>query len=152
MRKIAITLLIAWMAVIFYLSTDAGAYTGVYNIQVMRVFKDNFGIDVETVKVAGYSLIAVARKCMHFALYAVMGFLAYNAVRHFKVKYKYLLAVAITAIYALFDEMHQIFVPARTSSMTDVIIDTIGAMSAVCFVYISSKINRLVLQKSEDQI
>ena len=45
-------------------------------------------------------------------------------------KKSYLIAFGMTVAYALTDEFHQLFVPGRSGSMIDVLIDSAGAVLA----------------------
>lgn len=40
--------------------------------------------------------------------------------------YLFLLAISISLIYSLFDEIHQVFVPLRDASLNDVLINNLG--------------------------
>ncbi len=42
--------------------------------------------------------------------------------------------------YALFDEIHQYFVPGRTSSVFDIVIDSLGIVFALVMIGVLSKI------------
>ena len=44
-------------------------------------------------------------------------------------------------IYAIFDEIHQIYVPGRTGKVIDVIIDTLGACMGITIILIRNKFN-----------
>ena len=44
-------------------------------------------------------------------------------------------------IYAIFDEIHQIYVPGRTGKAIDVIIDTLGACTGITIILIRNKFN-----------
>ena len=75
------------------------------------------------------------RKLAHFCEYAALGFVltlcffefpklggtAHNAI---------MCAVAVCCVYAISDEIHQMFVAGRTAKVTDMLIDTAGAALA----------------------
>lgn len=68
-------------------------------------------------------------------------------------------AVALSVVYAITDEIHQLFVPGRSGRVTDVLIDSIGCLLGVLFfsflqyVIKNRKLKReLVRQMSEHQI
>lgn len=67
----------------------------------------------------------VLRKLAHLAEYAVLGALLCRAVRRPG------LAVALAALYAVTDEIHQTFVEGRHGAPLDVAIDTTGALLGV---------------------
>jgi VanZ family protein len=67
----------------------------------------------------------VLRKLAHLAEYAILGVLLARAVRRPGV------AVALAALYAVTDEVHQTFVEGRVGSPLDVGIDTLGALAGV---------------------
>ena len=45
------------------------------------------------------------------------------------------IALIITVLYALSDELHQTFVPTREGKFRDIIFDTIGAVFALYFIW-----------------
>jgi VanZ family protein len=47
-------------------------------------------------------------------------------------------AVAFSAVYAVTDEIHQIFVPGRAAQFSDFVVDTSGAMFGACAALILS--------------
>jgi VanZ family protein len=69
------------------------------------------------------------RKAAHFAEYLILGLLLYEAMRSERrwSPGAALAAVAFAAFYALTDELHQGFVPGRTASLRDSLIDVSGA-------------------------
>lgn len=77
----------------------------------------------------------VTRKCAHLTEYAVLALLLWRAVRK-PVRNdprpwswrEAAIAVLIVFAYAASDEFHQIFVPSRTPLVSDVFIDTSGAV------------------------
>jgi len=56
--------------------------------------------------------------------------------------YRAVLAVTMALLFALSDEFHQSFVEGRTSSLRDVVIDTVGASVAVFFAVLYSSNSR----------
>ncbi len=69
-------------------------------------------------------------KFMHFAEFALFGFLAsraFRSSRNKKLTDNFLsLAIIVSVLYGLSDEIHQIFVPNRLFSIADLTADIIG--------------------------
>jgi VanZ family protein len=82
---------------------------------------------------------AVIRKTAHLANYFILGLLLNRALRGedraWELKWA-IWAVIIAAIYASLDEFHQSFVPSRTASPWDALIDTVGATFAQISVWL----------------
>ena len=80
----------------------------------------------------------VTRKTAHFAEYSVLGFLAARAFRGSPrpgLQNRWFLAgVALVVVYALIDEYHQSFVPSRTGTVYDSLIDMVGGLTALIIV------------------
>ena len=74
-------------------------------------------------------------KLLHMIEYAVLGILFYRAFRRaagpYAAEYAVGLAVLAASGYGATDEMHQAFVPFRTSTWSDWIADTAGAVIGV---------------------
>lgn len=71
----------------------------------------------------------IVRKNAHFFTYFILGILVLNVLRKSGVQgYKsIILAAAICVIYAVSDEIHQLFVRGRGAQVRDVFIDSTGA-------------------------
>jgi VanZ family protein len=70
------------------------------------------------------------RKTGHFAGYGILALLFFRALRNtvtHRLARLWLWSVALTAAVASLDEWHQSFIPSRTSSIHDVLLDTAGA-------------------------
>ncbi len=93
------------------------------------------------------SLNFIIRKCAHFTLYALLGFLAYGAVKStfsFSEKSYKKYSFVICVVYAIFDEIHQYFVPGRACRLYDIVIDGLGAVFGIfIFNYIGKRIKKL---------
>lgn len=85
----------------------------------------------------------IARKCAHMTEYAVLALLLWRALRK-PMKNdprpwnwrEVSVVLFIVLLYAASDEIHQIFVPTRTGQVTDVVIDTVGAVVALLALWI----------------
>ncbi len=80
------------------------------------------------------------RKLAHYSIYFLLGILVYNVIFYTSSKYKGAIALLICFLYALFDEIHQLYVSGRTGQFKDTLIDTLGALTAILlFSYLYSK-------------
>lgn len=87
----------------------------------------------------------VVRKLAHATEYAMLGFLLANALqrtrrpgRHGKQMRKLpqvMMSTLLCALYAVSDEVHQLFVPGRAGMVTDVLIDTAGAFVGIVLLH-----------------
>jgi VanZ family protein len=84
-------------------------------------------------------LHSLIRKTAHFTEYFVFGFLLLRAIRGqdrgWRTRWA-IVALAIAAGYSALDEFHQWFVPSRTASPWDSLLDTSGAAIAQVFVWL----------------
>jgi VanZ family protein len=74
----------------------------------------------------------ITRKIAHFTEYAILGFLAARAFRPYP--RWFLISAVLVVVYALIDEYHQSFVPSRTASVLDSLIDMAGGITALILV------------------
>jgi len=114
------------MAVIFFFSTDT--FSGAHTAGIIQgVLKFLFPF----LSIAQLEFWhAVCRKAGHVTEYSVLGFLAWRTFSIYPwvgVKPK-LFAAAFVLVFAFSDELHQLFVPSRTSSLMDVGYDFIGGI------------------------
>lgn len=91
----------------------------------------------------------IIRKLAHFTIYTIAGMNIYGFVNTFgmKKKNKILCALLVGIIYAISDEIHQMFSGDRTPAIRDVIIDSCGVLFGVGIILliknIKHKINNL---------
>ena len=75
-------------------------------------------------------------KLVHASAYAVMGLLAWRALKHeYKGGWLAVLSVALASCYGVTDEFHQSFVVGRDADVWDWLADTIGATLMVAWLY-----------------
>ena len=81
------------------------------------------------------------RKLAHFSAYLVLGVLVYNLLLcYFNSKKSILSALLICLLYAISDEIHQLFVPGRAGQIRDVLIDFSGILTGALMLYLFSRI------------
>ncbi len=131
-------LVAAWACFIFYMSSNTGDDlshgSGIFS-QIYQVLKD-----VQT-QVLGPDADFI-NSAAHFCEYTVFGALWANALRcHMPLRRACLLAVALTSLYGVSDEFHQLFVPDRMSDPVDWLVDTAGGAlgSGIAFFALSRR-------------
>lgn len=99
---------------------------------VLRWFSSN----LSPAAIQGF--IFVLRKCAHLTEYAILAVLILRGLRSAGLNRERAwswrlarLAMCLAALYAATDELHQAFVPSRTGSAIDVLIDGAGAILGV---------------------
>lgn len=147
---VAVLLSIVCMIVIFKLSSHNSINTNSLSINFTSklaniVFSEfnTLSKDIQNIMIGQLNLLV--RKIAHFLLYFILGFFSFASVHIITQKYKKSLYMGITvcSIYAILDELHQIFVPGRTPLLKDVIIDVLGGICGMLFYFliISALIN-----------
>jgi len=138
-----------WLGVIFLGSTDmlSAEHTSRFLVPFLR------WIDPQ-ISFATLNAIQLGiRKLGHLTEYAILAMLLWRALRsgtrwQVKMSILFLVAALASAIFAASDEFHQSFVPSRTASPTDVMIDICGTLIglSICWMFAkrrnSAKINQ----------
>lgn len=125
----------AWATLISFLSTDtfSSDNTAGFILPVLRWLFPHTSL--ETLQI----MHAVVRKTAHLTEYFILSTFLFFAQRGgnrgWKLRWA-IGAIALCAGYASLDEFHQSFVPSRTASPWDSLIDTTGASIAQCVVWI----------------
>jgi VanZ family protein len=120
--------LVVWLVFISYASSDsfnAGNTSRIIGPLVLWLFPNTSPETMATIHF-------VTRKIAHFTEYAILGFLAARAFRPYP--RWFLISAVLVVVYALIDEYHQSFVPSRTASVLDSLIDMAGGITALILV------------------
>lgn len=142
MKKIKIFILsiivITLMILIYKFSNQDFKQSLSLSEKVINVIQGNFGfknINISTMQI-------IVRKIAHFTLYFILGFIVFLILKNFVKSDKKLIkwSIIICFIYACTDEIHQLFVPGRTGSIIDVLIDVVGS---ICGIFIIRALNNL---------
>ena len=126
--------LILWMAFISFASTgnfSAGNTSRIIGPLVLWLFPNT---TPETL----LAIHGITRKLAHLTEYALLAILAARAFRgspRAALRARWFLAsLALVVVYALIDEYHQSFVPSRTGTIYDSLIDITGGLAALIIV------------------
>lgn len=123
-------LLVLWMIFIFYMSSCNGNVSSDQSGTIAYVLHNILGINYSD------KLIFIIRKCAHVSEFFILGILVINLVSKYNVKHIYLISFIICVLYSSSDEFHQLFVPGRSGQVTDVLIDLIGVVLGLLFVFL----------------
>jgi VanZ family protein len=124
-------LAILWTAVILLASSDffSAAHTGEWLVVTFRFL----GFTPQPANAGIWN--AIWRKGAHFGAYAALGALWFGALRGDDKRRWFgrwaWIAIVIAFSVAVTDEVHQSFIPSRTGSPFDVLLDTCSAALAV---------------------
>lgn len=151
-RMLTISLLIGWMGVIFTYSDQPGDESGrtsghaaqticktVNNVFHLNWTEDELMANAERID---YPI----RKLAHMTEYGILACFAFFAIIAWPIRGKklYWLPLLWSFVYAITDEVHQLFVEGRSGKATDVLVDTAGAAIALLIVML---IYKLVMRK-----
>lgn len=113
-RLLAWTLLVAWMCLIFAFSNQA------HSGQITEEYLGGMNVPL--------------RKMAHMFEYFMLFLLSQNAFRLSFFRGRVITAacaLVFSMLYAMTDEWHQMYVPGRSATAMDVLVDTTGALIAL---------------------
>ena len=126
---------VMWAVLIFIGSSDllSSSHTSSFIIPTLRALFP--GASEATLAAIHFAL----RKLGHFTEYALLAWLTARALRTSSARLLrerwFWLSLSFIAGYALFDEFRQSFVPSRTSSIYDSLIDICGGLTALIVIF-----------------
>ena len=120
---------VLWMLVIFVLSNQPAAISsGQSGVIVGHLQQAMPGVSTAI-------LTFLVRKSAHIIAYFILGILMYRAlrinIRRWRTRTVASFALLSCSLYAVTDEIHQLFVPGRSGELRDVMIDSIAALVGV---------------------
>lgn len=136
-----------WMAVIFNLSAQPAVESSGLSNKVTKLIIETVtkvvALDIEsstTIDLVS-KLDHIVRKVAHGVVYFILGVLVINALLQSRIKglKGAILSIGICVLYAISDEVHQMFVPGRGPQVKDVLIDSVGAVIGIGIYYIIIK-------------
>lgn len=129
---VLVVLLLALAAMIFLFSAQSGEKSSLFSEHFTENFLRLFGITDVSFGRAEHLL----RKTAHFVEFFLLGTVLCLWLGSFRRSYIFtgLLSFGIALAYAALDEAHQYFVPNRSASLKDVLLDGAGALCGVLLV------------------
>lgn len=140
-KVIKLILLVAWMSLIFYLSAQAAndsTITTNFVIDALYKIYSLFSNKLDYVSFVELTFSPV-RKIAHFTEFGILGVLSYINIREYKKDKVVLLSIVFSCLYAISDEVHQLFVPGRYCAIADMAIDTCGATIGILLIHLITK-------------
>lgn len=127
------TPVILWMAMIFLFSHQPATESSDLSSGITKTIADIITSAAPDIKLNQESLHFFIRKCAHFGVYMILGLLVANGLSHNNMSRSklILLAFLICGFYAISDEIHQLYVPGRSGQVSDVLIDSSGALVGI---------------------
>ena len=124
-KQLSIILVLIWMIIIFIMSSfnaEASANQSNFIVNIISNI-----LNIENVRL----LSLIIRKLAHFTEYLILGPLVINMFTKNNAKKTYLLSILLCIIYAISDEIHQIFTPGRACQIKDILIDSVGSITGI---------------------
>lgn len=151
MRKwFAWILVLGWMGVIFYLShqpADASSNLSSGILQsIIQVVETMTTFSLEDAQWMHVLIRKGAHVCAYFILALLLMYACLQIGR--RGWQQIVITVIISVLYAISDEIHQLFILGRSGEVRDVLIDTAGAMLGVLVWMLFKRKYRLLKRKN----
>ncbi len=139
----SVVILIA--AGIFIFSSQDATHSTITSGKVVKVVTDIIVPDLKqkptTEQREIMQLISLLiRKSAHFFEFMCLGFFMRNLISCYQMKFQSVHAWIFTTIYAMTDEIHQLFIVGRSGQIQDVLIDSAGALTGVTLAFLLLKL------------
>lgn len=132
-----IIVLVLWILFIFFMSSFDGGASNAKSYFIVDLFKE---LGITNSVLAEDTLNFIIRKSGHFLEYLILAILAYNVIKvRFNRKHAYIISILLVLGYACTDEIHQLFVPGREGKLIDVIIDTLGGLTGILIINMTTR-------------
>lgn len=146
-KDISLILVLIWMVFIFVNSAMTGSMSSKFSLMIINAMETVAGwIGLgkiaeeikQTIQLDVFHMFVL--NMAHFVEFGILALLLVNWLKRLdKLKGTYWhiagIAFLISAIYAVTDEVHQLFVPGRVFSVWDILIDSAGALLFATLAY-----------------
>ena len=129
------------LAVAFYIIYNFSAQNGEISGSLSRKVTEYIIEIISKIKTMDISrklhyiekLHPIIRKLAHFGVYTVVGFSVMGFMCTFDIRniFKLLISFSVGVTYAISDEIHQYFIPGRSTRFLDVCIDSLGVLTGI---------------------
>lgn len=136
MKKYKLILIIIWMIIIFMFSNQSATQSSKLSdslidntiVKVYEIFNGKVNKEQRAKIIDNYSYFI--RKLAHFTLYFILGILCFTFFKDFT-KHYVIYSIMVCFLYAVSDEIHQMFSIERGPGVIDVLIDTLGSLASI---------------------
>lgn len=111
------------MVLIFMFSYQSAEVSSGTSLSLYDIFIDLTGLSFITHN--------AFRKIAHFCEFAALGFSVGGSVYFYLNKINFIIPLIVCVVYAISDEIHQIFVPDRACRIFDVFVDSCGSLFGI---------------------
>lgn len=143
MKKLKLILVILWMFIIFMFShqkaDDSSKLSDGLILKTVRIIEkitDKNYSDEEILE----KFVKPVRKMAHFTIYLILGVLVYLYIKETNINKVFIISLLICILYALSDEIHQLFILGRSGRIFDVFVDSLGSLTGI---FMIKKVGRL---------
>lgn len=131
---VILIVIVGWMLMIFLFSSQTSVASNKNSRAIVGILLKISGqeaADNNYKELEKFNLMF--RKCSHFGAYLILAILILFMINklHTNGYLPIFISFAICAVFAVSDEIHQRFVPGRTSAIADVLIDCTGAILGI---------------------
>lgn len=152
LRYLAGVLALVWMCVMFAFSAqnaeESGAVSESFSYRMVTSTGSFFHwkLDEKQLHEIADAIEGFVRKVAHMSEYAVLAIMLFIWLGLWEMTpfRRAMIAFVISTLYAASDEFHQLFVPGRAGRVSDVLIDSLGALSGVLFFILLDKLVRVL--------
>lgn len=150
LRCILIILLMFMFTTIFGFSNQDGEKSSNLSREITETVTKNIktiqNLEKSKKEIVLSKIEHIIRKLAHFSLYMIVGILMMSLMSTYKLTnlQRTKISLIVGALYAISDEIHQIFIPDRTAMITDVLIDCCGVVVGIGVVVLIIRLYELV--------
>lgn len=136
-KLLSTILVVIWMTTIFYFSHQQGTGSSSTSKKVSMAIVNILDIRDQMQEEQKQEIVQVIepiiRKLAHFTLYMIGGILLVNCAYIYlrENKRAVLFSSIVGVLYAISDELHQLFINGRSGKATDVLIDGLGVFIGI---------------------
>ena len=140
-KIIKIALVIVCMTIIFTFSSDTSyESTKKSNKIIITVAKMINKKELSQKEKDRYinKFVFIVRKSAHFFIYLILGLLVASLLKEYSLVNKRMMIYSflICFLYAISDEIHQLFVNGRSGEIRDILIDSMGSLVGIGIYYL----------------
>lgn len=149
-KRISWLAVILWMAAIFYLSHQPGSASSHLSSGIVTSLLHFLNQLAPGVELDSDVFHTFVRKNAHFFAYFLLCIFSLNAWKAsgFSGSKRVMLGLGTSILFAITDEVHQLFIAGRSGEVRDVCIDSAGAGLGVVIYLVSGKLLGAFVEKA----